>query len=581
MSESTQPNEPSRDRLPHRNYEALPAVPSSIEISQRAQLRPISEVAEAAGVLPDELEPHGKYKAKISLEILERLKDRPDGKLILVTAMTATRAGEGKTVTSIGLAEAFGRLGVRHMLCLREPSLGPTFGIKGGAAGGGYAQVLPMDEINMHFTGDLHAVTSAHNLLASVVDNHIFQGNDLGIRKDSVVWRRVIDLCDRQLRNCEIGLGSKFDGYPHPSGFDITASSEIMAILALSRDLEELRRRLEKIIVAYDQWGKPVFAKDLKCVGAMCVLLKDALKPNLVQTYENTPALIHCGPFANIAHGCNSIVATRIGLKLADYVITEAGFAADLGAEKFLNIKCRQGGLTPAAAVLVASCRALKMHGGVPKEQLHEENVDAVVRGCENLRVHIRNLWKFGLPQVVALNRFPQDTPAELEAVMDFCHEMGVLSEVSEVAARGGEGGMALAGSVINLINTKTTRYQPLYDVNAPIKKKIAVLAKEVYQAGHVVYKEQADQMITRLEKNELDKLPLCVAKTQLSISDDPKQLGAPEGYTLAVNDVKISNGAGFIVVITGKVLLMPGMPKVPSVEKIDIGPDGRIHGLF
>lgn len=577
----SQANSNDKLRLPNRQYESLPPVPSSIEISQTARLKPISEIAEAAGFLPDEIEHYGKYKAKVSLDVFKRLKDRPDGKLILVTAMTATRAGEGKTVTSIGLAQAFGKLGINHMLCLREPSLGPTFGIKGGAAGGGYAQVLPMEDINMHFTGDLHAITSAHNLLASVVDNHIFHGNELGIRLDSVVWRRSIDLCDRQLRNCEIGLGTKFDGFPHSSGFDITAASEIMAILALSSDMKDLRERLERIIVAYDQWGKPVFARDLKCVGAMCVLLKDALKPNLVQTYENTPALIHCGPFGNIAHGCNSIIATRMGLKMADYVITEAGFAADLGAEKFLNIKCQQGNLSPAAAILVASCRALKMHGGVQEKDLDKENVEAVINGCSNLRAHIENLWKFGLPQVVAVNRFPQDTPAELEAVMDFCHTMGVLSEVSEVAARGGEGGIALAKSVVNLINTKTTRYHALYDVNDPIKTKLETLVKELYRADGIDYKEHAEQMITRLEKNNLHRLPLCVAKTQLSISDDPKKLGAPEGYRLTVNDVKISNGAGFIVVITGKILLMPGMPKVPSVEKIDIDDDGRIHGLF
>jgi len=577
--------EASKDRRKsgktRRHFRTLPKVPSSIEISQSAELRPIAEIAEKAGIQPEELEPYGYHKAKVSLDLLDRLADRADGKLILVTAMTATRAGEGKTVTSIGLAEAFGRLGINHMLCLREPSLGPTFGIKGGAAGGGYAQVLPMEDINMHFTGDLHAITSAHNLLAAVVDNHIFHGNELGIRQDSVVWRRVIDLCDRQLRNCEIGLGSKFDGFPHPSGFDITAASEIMAILALSNDRKDLRERLERIIVAWDQWGKPVFARDLKCVGAMCVLLKDALKPNLVQTYENTPALIHCGPFGNIAHGCNSIIATKMGLKLADYVITEAGFAADLGAEKFLNIKCRQGGLNPAAAVLVVSCRALKMHGGVPLEDLEKENVDAVVRGCENLRVHIENLWKFGIPQVVAVNRFPADTPHEMEAVLEYCHSMGVLAEVSEVAARGGEGGTELARSVVNLIKTKTTRYKPLYDVNSSVKDKIETLAREIYRAGEVEYKEKADQAITRLEKNHLNNLTLCMAKTQLSISDDPKKLGAPEGYRLTVNNVKISNGAGFIVVVTGKVLLMPGMPKIPSVEVIDMEDSGTIRGLF
>jgi formate--tetrahydrofolate ligase len=564
-----------------RHYSKLPKVPSSIEISQSAKLRPITEIGEKVGILPEELEPYGHSKAKVSLDLLDRLADRPDGKLILVTAMTATRAGEGKTVTSIGLAEALGRLGVSHMLCLREPSLGPTFGIKGGAAGGGYAQVLPMEDINMHFTGDLHAITSAHNLLAAVVDNHIFHGNPLGIRQDSVVWRRVIDLCDRQLRNCEIGLGSKYDGYPHPSGFDITAASEIMAILSLCTGRKDLRERLERIIVAWDQWGKPVFARDLKCVGAMCVLLKDAIKPNLVQTYENTPALIHCGPFGNIAHGCNSIIATKMGLKLADYVITEAGFAADLGAEKFLNIKCRQGGLTPAAAVLVASCRALKMHGGVPLEELEKEDVDAVVRGCENLRVHIENLWKFGIPQVVAVNRFPADTPHELEAVLKYCNSMGVLAEVSEVAARGGKGGIDLARSVMDLITTETTRYAPLYDVDSPIKEKIETLAREIYRADGVEYKERADQMITRLEKNNLNNLTLCMAKTQLSISDDAKKLGAPKGYDLTVNNVKISNGAGFIVVVTGRMLLMPGMPKVPSVEFIDMKDDGRIEGLF
>jgi len=438
-----------------------------------------------------------------------------------------------------------------------------------------------MEDINMHFTGDMHAVTSAHNLLASVVDNHIFHGNELGIRQDSVVWRRVIDLCDRQLRNCEIGLGTKFDGYPHPSGFDITASSEIMAILALSSSIKELRERMERIIVAYNQWGKPVFAKDLKCVGAMLVLLKDAIKPNLVQTYENTPALIHCGPFANIAHGCNSVAATKIALKLSDYVVTEAGFAADLGAEKFLNIKCRQAGLKPSAAVLVASCRALKMHGGVEAEALEAENVAAVLKGCENLKVHIENLAKFGLPLVVAVNRFPQDTEAELRVVLDFCSSQGVASEVSEVAARGGQGGVALARRVMELINNHPTQYHPLYDVNASIKEKIEILAREVYRADGVDYKEQADQMITRLEKNNLNKMTLCMAKTQLSISDDPKKLGAPSGYRLTVNDVKISNGAGFIVVITGKMLLMPGMPKVPSVEIIDMTDEGHITGLF
>jgi formate--tetrahydrofolate ligase len=559
----------------------LPKVPCSIEISQSARLKPIQEIARAAGIQPGELEPYGNNKAKVSLNVLQRLKARPDGKLILVTAMTASRAGEGKTVTSSGLAQAFGKRGVSHMLCLREPSLGPTFGIKGGAAGGGYAQVLPMEDINMHFTGDMHAVTSAHNLLAAVVDNHIFHGNELDIDSDNVIWRRVIDLCDRQLRNCEIGLGTQSDGYPHPSGFDITAASEIMAILALSSSVRELRERMEQIVVAYNRSGKPVFARDLKCVGAMLVLLRDAIKPNLVQTYENTPALIHCGPFGNIAHGCNSVAATKIALKLSDYVITEAGFAADLGAEKFLNIKCRQAGLKPSAAVLVASCRALKMHGGVEMEALGSENVEALLKGCENLRVHIENLTKFGLPLVVAINRFPQDTEAELRAVLDFCSQIGVPSEVSEVAARGGEGGTALARKVMELIERHPAQIQPLYDVNAPIKEKIEILAREVYRADGVDYKEPALRMIARLEENGLNRKPLCMAKTQLSISDDPKKLGAPTGYRLTVNDVKISNGAGFIVVITGKILLMPGMPKASSVEIIDMTDEGHITGLF
>ena len=564
-----------------KNYTPLPDVPPAIQIAQSAKLQPITTIAEAAGILPQELEPYGSFKAKVSLDTMSRLSDQPDGKMILVTAMTATRAGEGKTVTSIGLAQAFGKLGINHMLCLREPSLGPTFGIKGGAAGGGFAQVLPMEDINMHFTGDLHAITSAHNLLAAIVDNHVFHGNKLGIREDSIVWRRAIDLCDRQLRQCEIGLGGKFNGFPHFSGFDITAASEIMAVLALSGSMSELRERLDRLVVAYDQSNKPIFAQDLNCVGAMCVLLKDALKPNLVQTYEGTPALVHCGPFGNIAHGCNSVVATKLGLKLADYVITEAGFAADLGAEKFLNIKCRQANLAPAAAVLVVSCRALKMHGGVAANDLMQENPAAVERGCSNMQVHVENLGKFGVPVVVAINRFPQDTSAELHAAEQFCTQIGVRHEVSEVAARGGDGGTDLAQAVLDVVENETCAFQPLYDVDEPIKTKIETLAREIYRADGVDYKEQADQMITRLERNDLDKLTLCVAKTQLSISDNPKQLGAPKKYRLTVNDVKVSNGAGFIVVVTGKILLMPGMPEVPSVEKIDIDEHGKIQNLF
>lgn len=567
----------SSDRI----YQPFPNIPEAIEIAQSANLTPITQVAEKVGILPNELESYGQYKAKIRLGIFDRLKDRPNGKLILVTAMTATRAGEGKTVTSIGLAQALGQLGVSHMLCLREPSLGPTFGIKGGGAGGGYAQVLPMEDINMHFTGDLHAVATAHNLLAAVVDNHIFHGNQLHIQENGVVWRRVIDLCDRQLRECNIGLGGKANGFPHSSGFDITAASEVMAILALSSSLSELRQRLEQIIVAWDQWGQPVMAGDLNCVGAMCVLLKDALMPNLVQTYEGTPVLIHCGPFGNIAHGCNSVMATKLGLKLTDYVITEAGFAADLGAEKFLHIKCRQVGLKPAVAVLVVSCRAMKMHGGVSMDHLQSEDAQAMVRGCENLRVHVENMAKFDVPVVVAINRFSYDTEAELNAVRKYCDRLGVANEVSDVAAHGGKGGLALADIVLKTANSSQSPFRPLYNANQSIKQKIEILARDIYRADGVDYKEAAEKMITRLEANNLDKLPLCVAKTQLSISDDPKRLGAPKGYRLTVNNLKTSNGAGFIVIITGKILLMPGMPSVPSVEKIDIDDDGHIYNLF
>jgi len=561
-------------------YPPLPSIPSDGEIAQAVKLEPIEKIARKAGILPEELELYGRNKAKITLDIFDRLQGRPNGKLILVTAMTATRAGEGKTVTSIGLAQGFGQLGINHMLCLREPSLGPTFGIKGGAAGGGYAQVLPMEDINMHFTGDMHAITTAHNLLAAVVDNHIYHGNELGLQKEKIQWRRAMDLCDRQLRHCEIGLGGKSSGFPHSSGFDITAASEVMAILALSENMADLRRRLENIIVGYNQDGEAVYAKQLNCVGAMCVLLRDALNPNLVQTAEQTPALIHCGPFANIAHGCNSVTATKLGLKLADYVITEAGFAADLGAEKFLDIKCRQAGLQPAAAVLVISCRAMKLHGGIAYDSLSQEKVEAVVAGFENVRVHLENLKKFGVNVVVAINRFPQDTPAELRAVKEQCDALGVRSELSEVAARGGQGGIALAKAVLDMVDNNPSDYHPLYETDRPVKEKIETLAKEIYRAGSVEYSEQAQEKIQWLEANGFGKLPLCVAKTQLSISDDAKKMNAPSGYTLRVKDIRISNGAGFIVVVTGKILLMPGMPKTSAVEKIDMDEQGRVKNL-
>jgi formate--tetrahydrofolate ligase len=559
----------------------LPAIPSSIEISQKANLLPINKIASLIGIRQDELEMYGKYKAKVSLSLLDRVKKQHQGKLILVTAITATRAGEGKTVTSIGLAEAFGQLGVRHVLCLREPSLGPTLGIKGGAAGGGYAQVLPMEDINLHFTGDKHAVTYAHNLLAAVLDNHIFHGNQLGIDLDSVQWRRVIDLCDRQLRNCEIGLGKPTDGFPHQTGFDITAASEIMAVLALCQDLEDLKSRLGKIIVAYNRAGKPVFARDLNCVGAMAVLLRDALKPTLVQTYENTPAFVHTGPFGNIAHGCSSVISALMGLKLADYLITEAGFAAELGAEKFLNIVCRQARLHPSAAVLVASCRALKMHGGVPENRLLEENVQAVLDGCVNLKAHIENLRIFGLPLVVAVNRFPQDTLAELDAVIQFCKDQDVVGVVSEVAARGGKGGIRLAEEVMRLTETQKSHYEILYNRNFAIKEKIEIIAKKLFRADGVDYSEQSEEDIKRIERNKLDKLPLCMAKTQLSLSDDPAKLGVPTGWRLRVNELKVANGAGYIVVLTGWILLMPGMPKAAAYENMNIDADGTIQGLF
>ncbi len=565
-------------------YAELPTLPPDIEIARQARLRPIVEVGRDAGLAEDELELYGSSKAKVSDAAWERLKDRPDGKLILITAITATPAGEGKTVTSIGLAQAFGKRGLNHMLVLREPSLGPTFGVKGGAAGGGHAQVLPMDDINMHFTGDMHAVTTAHNLLAAIVDNHIFQGNELNIDPEKVVWRRVMDLCDRQLRQCEIGLGGKASGYPHRSGFDITAASEVMAVLALARDIDDLRARLDRIVVGYTTDDQPVLAGQLGVVGAMMVLLKDAIKPNLVQTAENTPALIHCGPFANIAHGCNSVRATRLGLKMADYVITEAGFAADLGAEKFLNIKCRMAGLTPCAAVLVVTCRALKMHGGVPKDQINDENVNALREGLANAKIHIENLGKFGLPVVVAVNRFPMDTPAELDAVFEFCRSMDTPAALSEVAARGGEGGLELADAVLKTIEGQNggsgDGYHTLYGETLPIKEKIETIGREIYRADGVDYLEAAEASIARLEKLGLDKVPVCMAKTQLSISDDPKKLGAPSGWRLTVRDVKVSNGAGFLVAVTGKMLLMPGMPKRPATERIGIDEDGNIFGL-
>ena len=561
-------------------YSELPSIPSDIEISQNAVMKPIAEIAPQLGISNDDLEQFGKYKAKIENNVWESVKDRPDGKLILVTAVTPTPAGEGKTCTSIGLAQAFGQLGVKHALALREPSMGPTFGIKGGAAGGGYSQVLPMEDINMHFTGDLHAIAAAHNLLSAVLDNSMHFDNPLKIDPEKVTWRRTIDLCDRQLRNGEIGLGSKFDGFPHKTGFDIVAASEVMTIMALAADIEDLRERLGRIVVAYNTSGKPVFARELNCIGSLCVILKDALKPNLVQTCEHTPVLVHCGPFGNIAHGSNSVSATRLALKLAPYVVTEAGFAADLGAEKFVNIKCRQAGLKPNGAILVATIRALKFHGGVEKDELSTENLNALKTGCENLRTHAENVQKYGLPVVVAINRFPTDTPEELEIVRKFCDEMGVQSSLSEVVAKGGEGGIDLANKIKKIVDEKPGTPNFYYKNSDPIKSKIETIAKEIYRADGVDYTEEAEKSIKILEENGLADWPICMAKTQASLSDDPKKRNAPRGWRLKVRDVKVSNGAGFIVALTGKMMLMPGMPRESAVQKIDIDQNGRITGL-
>ncbi len=561
-------------------YSELPSIPSDIEISQNAVMKPIAEIAPQLGISNDDLEQFGKYKAKIENNVWESVKDRPDGKLILVTAVTPTPAGEGKTCTSIGLAQAFGQLGVKHALALREPSMGPTFGIKGGAAGGGYSQVLPMEDINMHFTGDLHAIAAAHNLLSAVLDNSMHFDNPLKIDPEKVTWRRTIDLCDRQLRNGEIGLGSKFDGFPHKTGFDIVAASEVMTIMALAADIEDLRERLGRIVVAYNTSGKPVFARELNCIGSLCVILKDALKPNLVQTCEHTPVLVHCGPFGNIAHGSNSVSATRLALKLAPYVVTEAGFAADLGAEKFVNIKCRQAGLKPNGAILVATIRALKFHGGVEKDELSTENLNALKTGCENLRTHAENVQKYGLPLVVAINRFPTDTPEELEIVRKFCDDMGVQSSLSEVVAKGGEGGIDLANKIKKIVDEKPGTPNFYYKNSDPIKSKIETIAMEIYRADGVDYTEEAEKSIKILEENGLADWPICMAKTQASLSDDPKKRNAPRGWRLQVRDLKVSNGAGFIVALTGKMMLMPGMPRESAVQMIDIDQNGRITGL-
>lgn len=553
---------------------------SDIEIAQNAKLRPIKQIGAELGLNDDDLELYGKYKAKIGSKVWERVKGRPNGKLIYTTAITATPAGEGKTCTAIGLAQALGKKGKKTTVCLREPSLGPTFGIKGGAAGGGYAQVVPMEDINLHFTGDIHAVGTAHNLLAAVMDNHIFQGNELDINPKRVLWRRVMDMNDRQLRNIVVGLGGPGDGVTRESAFDITVASEIMAILCLAEDMEDLKRRLGQMLVGYNRSKQPIFARDLGIIGSLAVLLKDALKPNLVQTLEGQPAFIHGGPFANIAHGNNSIIATRLALKLADYVVTEGGFAADLGAEKFFDIVHGYSGLSPDVAVLVASVRALNMHGGVARENVEETNLEALGRGLSNLEKHVANLKKFGLPVVVAINRFPTDDAVELELVEKRCKELGVRAAISEVVSKGGEGGRKLADTVLSALSEEKNEFAPLYDWHLPVKEKIGIIAQEIYGAEDVVYTPKADEDIRALTEMGYGSLPLCIAKTQHSLSDNPALKGAPTGWTLTVREVRASLGAGFLVPLTGEMMTMPGLPKEPAARRIDIGKDGTIVGL-
>lgn len=559
----------------------MTGMPTDIEISQNAHLKPIEEIAAGLGITRADLELYGDYKAKIKLPFIEKVKDRPDGKLILVTAINPTPAGEGKTTTTVGLGQAMAKLGKKAIVALREPSLGPVMGIKGGAAGGGYAQVVPMEDINLHFTGDLHAVTSANNLLSAVIDNHIHHGNELDIDVRNILWKRAMDMNDRALRNIVVGLGGKVNGVPREDGFQITVASEVMAILCLAENITDLKERLGKIIIGYNTSGEPVTVKDLKAEGAMALLLKDAIKPNLVQTLENTPAFMHGGPFANIAHGCSSVIATKLALKLADYVITEAGFGADLGAEKFFNIKCRFAGLKPDAAVLVATARALKYNGGVPKNSLSEENLDALEKGIANLDKHIENIRKFKVPVVVALNRFSTDTDAEIDFVIDHCKKLGIDAAVSEVYEKGGAGGLELAERVCRLTETVPSHFEPLYDVNLGIKEKIGIINREIYGGGRVIYTDKAEKAIRQIEALGLDKMPICMAKTQYSLSDNPSLLGRPEGFDLTVRDVKVSAGAGFIVAYTGDIMTMPGLPKVPASSRMDIQPDGKITGLF
>lgn len=556
---------------------------SDIEIAQQAKMLPIAKIAENLGIDPDDLEFYGKYKAKLSDELIAKCESRKNGKLVLVTAINPTPAGEGKTTTSVGLGQAMHKLGKKTVIALREPSLGPVFGIKGGAAGGGYAQAVPMEDINLHFTGDMHAITAANNLLCALIDNHMQQGNALGIDPRRILFKRCLDMNDRALRNIVVGLGGKMNGVPREDGFIITVASEIMAILCLADDLNDLKKRIAGILVGYTYDNKPVFARDLNAQGAMTALLKDALKPNLVQTLENTPVLMHGGPFANIAHGCNSVRATKLALKLGDYVITEAGFGSDLGAEKFFDIKCRYAGLSPDCVVVVATVRALKYNGGIPKAELAAENVEALQKGIVNLKAHVENMRKFGVPVVVAINRFHTDTDAEIAVVDECCKELGVPYALSEVFAKGGEGGIDLANTVLDVLD-KTEgqcQFKPIYELNQPLENKIEAVCKEIYGADGVEYSAAAKKALAEITDLGFGNLPVCMAKTQYSLSDDPKKLGRPTGFTIHVSEVKLSAGAGFVVVLTGSIMTMPGLPKRPSAELIDVDEKGSISGLF
>lgn len=554
---------------------------TDIEIAQKCKMKPITKIASTLGIDAGELELYGNHKAKLSDSLRYRVRNNKDGKLILVTAINPTPAGEGKTTVTVGLGQALSAMGKKAAICLREPSLGPVMGIKGGAAGGGYAQIVPMEDINLHFTGDIHAVTAANNLLSALIDNHIQQGNELGIDPRQIVWKRAMDMNDRALRNIIVGLGGRTNGTPREDGFVITAASEIMAILCLAEDIADLKKRLGKIIIGYDYSGAPVTASQLRAEGAMALLLKDAIKPNIVQTLENSPALMHGGPFANIAHGCNSISATKLALKLADYVVTEAGFGADLGAEKFFDIKCRYAGLKPDAAILVATVRALRYNGGVPRENLAQENLDALERGFPNLEKHIENLRKFGVPVLVAINQFSSDSQTELEYIRKRCSDMGIPTAFAQVYAKGGEGGIELAEKLLDLLDTVPSQFRFLYDVKAPVKEKIETIAREIYGASGVTYSPSADRMIKKLSEIGMDDLPICVAKTQYSLSDNPRMLGRPENFEINVREIRLSAGAGFIVALTGDIMTMPGLPKQPAAERIDISEGGTIKGLF